>query len=286
MIDYLNLTRSQAQTALQEFLDERGPALDRLREALAAAGQSPDALLDGTVDSLVPLWRWILSRLTRRDATGATDPATVPREDWPSWERYTMEQEGILSMESLALLDGLVSYLATVIRNHAPSARWEIARHRIKRYAANNHPVLVSGTGENHNFLPGVPQVNAQAVLLGIRESPDDKIARYARAVIDSLNRADNEAGEGTAGGDEPLVEVKDLGEDPRRVRELELSFREDIAHEHSRTVDRLAKQLKKQDGITGVLREDREVLLVATPTWTTTQLEQWATDYLSKNLT
>jgi alkanesulfonate monooxygenase SsuD/methylene tetrahydromethanopterin reductase-like flavin-dependent oxidoreductase (luciferase family) len=30
-----------------------------------------------------------LSRVTERDAPGATDQATVPREAWPSWERYT-----------------------------------------------------------------------------------------------------------------------------------------------------------------------------------------------------
>jgi hypothetical protein len=31
--------------------------------------------------------------------------ATVPREVWPSWERYTTEEEQTLSMESLILLD-------------------------------------------------------------------------------------------------------------------------------------------------------------------------------------
>ena len=96
-------------------------------------------------------------------------PASVPREAWPSWERYTTEEEPTLSLESLTLLDGLVSYLAAVVRERAPLARWEIARHRIKRYVYNNHPVLVSGTGESHNFLPGVLMVDACGVLLGVR---------------------------------------------------------------------------------------------------------------------
>jgi hypothetical protein len=49
--------------------------------------------------------------------------------------------------------------------------------------------------------------------------------------------------------------------------------------------VDRLVKTLAKEDGITGVIREDREVLLVATPTWDTTQLEEWVTRYLEDKL-
>lgn len=285
MTHYLNQTRKQAAAALQEFLDEREPALDRLRTSIQADGQNPDVLLDGSVESLVPLWQWILSRLTGPEAPGGTAPASVPREEWPSWERYTEEDEQVLSLESLHLLDGLVSYLAAVVQHGAPSARWDTARHRVKRYAFNNHPVLVSENTDGHIFLPSVPAGDARAVLLGMRESPDDRIAQYARAVIDDLGRG-AEGDDQPATNEEPLVEVEDLGDDPRRGRELEVSVREDIAHEHSRTVDALAKDLKGQDGISGVIREDREVLLVATPTWTTTRLNQWATDYLTTKLT
>lgn len=73
------------------------------------------------------------------------------------------EDKETLSQESQFLLDGLVSYLGAVIQERAPEARWEIARHRIKRYLFNNHPVLVSGKGKDHNFLPGVPSGDAHA---------------------------------------------------------------------------------------------------------------------------
>ena len=280
---YLNMSRRQAAAAFQEYLDERGPALQRLRDALTADGHDPDSLLDGMVESLIPLWRWIVSHLAWRDAPGATDPASVPRKEWPSWERHTREEESTLSFESLVLLDGLVSYLGVVIQAHAPTARWEVARHRIRRYVVNQHPVLVSGVGGNHCFLPMVPQGAASALLRGMREVPDDSIASYARSTIDYLNaegRTDEDPAE-----DEPLVEVEDLGGDALRGRELEVSLREDIAHEHSRVVDRLVRALAKQDGITGVLREDREVLLVATPGWTTGQLQDWVLHYLEANV-
>lgn len=44
-IHYINMNKKQSEAAFQEYLDERGPALARLREALIAGGQaarSPD----------------------------------------------------------------------------------------------------------------------------------------------------------------------------------------------------------------------------------------------------
>lgn len=72
-------------------------------------------------------------------------------------------------------------------------------------------------------------------------------------------------------------MEVEDLGNDEIRGRELEVSLREDIVFEHNRVVGRMLKALKQEDGITGVIREDREVLLVATPTSSTDRLQEWS---------
>uniref|UniRef100_UPI000B41EB94 hypothetical protein n=1 Tax=Arthrobacter globiformis TaxID=1665 RepID=UPI000B41EB94 len=206
-LNYINMTKKQSKAAFQEYLEERVPALERLRGSLAADGQDPDALLDGSVESLVPLWQWILAHLTRADDPAATDTTSVPREQWPSWARYGGETVGKLSLESLFLLDGLVSYLGDVVQQRAPGARWEIAHHRIKRYHLNKHPVLVSGTGEDHHFLPDLPRARAHGNLTGFRESPDDAMAVYARGLIEQLNRGDQPDDEEMA-EDEPLVEV------------------------------------------------------------------------------
>lgn len=283
--NYLNLNKNQAAVAFQEFIDERAAALERLRNVLVEDGQNPDTMLDDTVESLIPLWRWIMSHLTGPSSPGATDPATVPRKEWPSWERYTRVEERVLSFESLVLLDGLISHLAALLRAHAPSARWEIAHHPVKRYVYNNHPVLVNGRGEINNFLPDLPVADARALLRGIRASPDNAIATYASAVIDNLNAGDSGANGETVEGDEPLAEVEDLGDDPLRGRELEVSLHEEIAHEYSRQVDHMVKKLAKEDGITGVIREDREVLLVATSTWNTEKLQEWVSRYLEAKI-
>ncbi|WP_258802811.1 hypothetical protein [Pseudarthrobacter sp. NS4] len=320
-VHYIDMTKAKSEEAFQEFLGERGPALQRLREALLADGQDPDALLDGSIESFIPLWRWILSRLAGADAPGATAPGSVPRDVWPSWERYMYEGETTLSLESLFLLDGLVSYLAAVVQERAPQARWEIARHHAKNYRFRNHPVMVRGTAEGHMFLPRLPVVASVDALRGARESPDDEIADYARALIEQLNRGDSPEDEPlvevedlgddeirgrelevslredighehsrvrTGSGireDEPLVEVADLGEDTLRGRELEVSLREDIGHEHSPVVDRMVKALKWEDGISRVIREDREVLLVATASWSIERLQAWVAGYLEENV-
>jgi hypothetical protein len=284
-LDYINMTKKQSEGAFREYLDERGPAVDRLREAVAGDGQDPNALLDGSVESLVPLWRWILAHLTCADDPGATDTTRVPREQWPSWARHGGETVGKLSLESLFLLDGLVSYLGDVVQQQAPEARWEIAHHRIKRYHLNKHPVLVSGTGEDHHFLPDFPRARAHGNLTGFRESPDDDMAEYALRLIEQLNRGDRQAEDEEMAEDEPLVEVEDLGDDELRGRELEVSLRQDIVFEHNRVVGRMIKALKQEDGITRVIREDREVLLVGTATWSTTRLQDWVAGYLTENI-
>ena len=278
MTNYRDLTKSEAAAALQEFLDERAPALSRLRERLVADGQDPAALLDGTPESLIPLWRWLLSRLTSLDAPGATDPASVPREVWPSWERYTTEEEPTLSLESLTLLDGLVSYLAAVVQERAPLARWGIARDPHKRYAYNNHPVLVSGTGENHNFLPGLSTVDARAALRGVRDSPDDTMAVYARRLIEQLNEGDGGTAEATVL--EPAFEIEDVRDEPGGY-DFEIGLGDEIAHERSADVDRVVRELSREDGIHEVLREDRELILVRAPSWNTDALQTWISQRL-----
>lgn len=273
MTNYLDLSKAKAAAALQEFLDERGPALERLREQLVADGQDPDALLDGTPESLVPLWRWMLSRFTSLDTPGATDPGSVPRQAWPSWERYTFEEEPTLSVESLTLLDGLVSYVAAVVQERAPLARWEVVRHPIKRYAYNNHPVLVSGKGEDHNFLPGVPTVDARAALNGVRESPDDRMADYTLRLIERLN-GPTEVTDAPM-EEEPPFEIEEVRDEPGGI-DFEIGLSDEIAHVYSLKVDGLVRKLARQDGILEALREDRELILVRAPSWSAGDLEAW----------
>lgn len=270
MKSYEKMSKQEATAALQEFLEERPRALAHLTRSLAEHGEE-DVILDGTVASLLPLWRWVKSVLTERTTESAESDASAS----PTWVRYGLGTEPTLSPESVAIIDGVTSYLCRVVEQGAPRAQWRVGYHRIKSYMWQNHPMLVHDSEEVPlaDILPGPARGQAS----GRRPSDDDRLARAAAAAIKGLNGGNEEA----VGEDEPLVEIEDLGEDPLRARELEVSLREDIAHEYSRQVDRMAKKLAKEDGITGVIREDREVLLVATPSWNTTRLEEWVTRYL-----
>jgi hypothetical protein len=271
--NYWSLSDAEAAAALQEFLDERGPALERFRQALEADGQDLDVVLDDTVKSLRPLWSWVMSVVTERE-TEAMELAAV---EAPSWLRYCVGNKPTLSRESVVIVDGLVSYVCRVVERSAPHARWRVGKSPTKSWVWENHPVLA--VGDDGWALGELVQRTAQPTGGRIR-SQDNALALRVKAFIDQLNRTHSDTG-----GDEPLVEVEDLGEDPLRGRELEVSLREDIAHDHSRVVDRMVKNLAKEDGITGVIREDREVLLVATPSWDTNRLEEWVTRYLEAKI-
>ena len=274
MKSYEKMSKQEAAAALQEFLNERPRALKNLARHLT---EHPDdtVTLDGTVESLITLWRWAKSVLTERTAeTAESDGSTSP-----TWLRYGIGTEPTLTPESVAIVDGVISYLCLVVERGAPAARWRVGYNRVKSYMWQNHPVLTAD-GEEVAMAALVPGT-ARGQVSGGLPSADDKLARTATAVIERLNGSSEE----TIAEDEPLVEVEDLGEDPIRGRELEVSLREDVAHEYSRVVDRMVKNLAKENGITGAIREDREVLLVTTPTWDASQLEEWVNFYLEDKL-
>jgi hypothetical protein len=195
----------------------------------------------------------------------------------PSWLRYCVGSKPTLSRESVVIVDGLISYVCRVVERSAPDARWRVGHGPTKSWVWENHPVLA--VGDDAWALGELVQRTAQPTGGRIR-SQDNALALRVQAFIDQLNRA-----HGATGGDEPLVEVEDLGADPLRGRELEVCLREDIGHEYSRVVDRMVKNLAKEEGITGVIREDREVLLVATPSWDASRVEEWVTRYLGAKI-
>ncbi|MGY4540714.1 hypothetical protein ACVWY0_000615 [Arthrobacter sp. UYNi723] len=223
--------------------------------------------------------RCVLSEGASRVPERTAETAESDTSTGPSWLRYDIGIEPTLSPESIAIIDGVISYLCSVVEQGAPRAEWRVGYNRIKSYIWQNHPVLVHDNQEVPlaDLVPGLARGQASGRL----PSDDDKLARMAAAAIKQLNGNDEE----TVVEDEPLIEVEDLGEDALCGRELEVSLREDIANEYSREVDRLVKTLAKEDGITGVVREDREVLLVATPSWDTAQLQEWLTRYIETNI-
>jgi hypothetical protein len=270
---YREMTEAEAAAALEEFLRERPPGLRRMAETLRADGHDPE-LLDGSPESLTPVWRWAKSKLALKGDPGQVEPPVGA--ELPSWQRYTMGYEPMLSAGSVQVLDGVISYLCEVLERAVPQAQWRVGYDRIKSYHWQNHPVLALGPAQIDpaDFVPG----RARGHLDGFKESPDDDLTVVARALTAGLK---GEA-EGAKVEDEPLVEVDELeGE----VHDFELSVHEEVANEHSRLVDRLVEALGQEQGVSEALREDRERVLLRAPDWTAQRVEEWATGFLSERL-
>lgn len=282
---YRWMTKRRAAAALEEYLAERPAALRQLRAQLTADGLEPDSMLDGSTASLIPLWRWIAARLLAQpepSPAATARPAPAPADpEWPSWARYVSGLYPQTPPYAVTLLDGLISYLGHVITAAAPDAAWQVGYHRVKAYHLQNHPVLSSPHTDSQNFLPGLVTVVANRLRSGMDPLREDEFASYADAAITRL-RGEHED-DLTVAAPEPLVEVETGNDADDRV--FDVGLREDLAHEHSRQIDRMVKELRAQPGVASVIREDREMLLVSAPEWNAGDLEQWLLAWIRHHL-
>lgn len=277
---YRQMSRAQAEAAFMEFLAERPVALQRLRHALAGDGIDPDALLDGSVASLIAVWVWLRARLSGKD-----DAASQPVGVLPTWSRYSLPEESTLSDASILLVDGLISYFGQVVLGQEPRARWRLGfdpRHR--NYAYQNQPVLAVDADERGAYEIGVWLILSGTARRHVRgeQVPDDEVARRADGMIAEL-RAALVAGPVAGPTIEDLIDVS-AGEGGDEFTH-EVAIDDDLILELPRIVASLAKALAKEPGIDHVWRADREVLRVSAPTWTTDQLHAWALAYIRKRV-
>ncbi|MFF0905727.1 UNVERIFIED_CONTAM: hypothetical protein RF653_18810 [Kocuria sp. CPCC 205316] len=124
-------------------------------------------------------------------------------------------------------------------------------------------------------YPPSLVVVIAHRLRRGMDPLREDEFTDYATAVITRL-RGESEP---IPMAEEPLVEVEE------ESGVFDIGLHEEIAHEHSRKVDRMVKDLTTQPGIVSAHREDHEMLLVTAPDWDAEQLEQWVTDWLTARI-
>ncbi|MEX5271101.1 hypothetical protein [Kocuria sabuli] len=148
----------------------------------------------------------------------------------------------------MTLLDGLATYLGNVIAAHAPAAHRQVCRPRVKRYWLQNHPVLKSPLSDSDTYPP--PMVAVEASIMRRRGAPlrEDRFATWAADVVTEL-RGENEPV--PVAEEEPLAEVGADGDD----RVFDVGLHEEIAHEHSREVNRMVKEPAAQPGIVSAHR-------------------------------
>ncbi|GGI08713.1 hypothetical protein [Egicoccus halophilus] len=261
------LPPAEADAIVARFVAARPQALADLRDRLVTDGQDPDALLDGSVDSLVPLWAWGKRHLRRRD-DGLADTEAEPfaGQSVPEWYRHDTHRERLLSLDSVRLLDGVLTYVGEVVRRAVPGVAWRRGHHEVRAYAHRNRPVIGRGDEE----VGAGPMVfgAARSHLLEPGSSPDGQLRGFVDRWVERLRAAD-------AGSDErlhgesgpPPVAVLDDVVVSRGVEadEWVVEFGDDArALVGQAVVERLADTLPGNAGVTAATFEDREVLVVS----------------------
>jgi hypothetical protein len=267
------MTSQQAAAALDAYLAERDPALQRLRSELAAHDVDPDPLLDGTVESVAPVWEWITARAGRLGVDPRPLGEDPTRPSWPSWARHGKLVDPHPPAGSLALVDGFSSYLGQVLTTEVPEARWRTGEHRISDYPAHNHPVIA---GAGHEiFPPGIPLYSLYQTAHGRQAMSGAELLAHTRRSISAL-RGD---GPDAAAVEEPPVTVV------AEVDCFDVGLRDDIAVRHPETVEWMIAELTDRDGVDSVHRYGPAALVVDAPTWDEVRLKLWCTMWLQRHL-
>ncbi|ALU40042.1 hypothetical protein AS188_10135 [Kocuria flava] len=271
-VPYELMTAAQAADALDAFLRERATALGALRATVSAAAGDV-VVLDGTLDSVRPLWAWITDRVAELGVTAAALEEDPTRPSWPSWARQGRLVDPHPPAESLALVDGFVSYLAEVITDLVPQSRWWVGEHQIADHPLLNYPVLAS---DHHQlFLPGIPLFSAYQSAHGRTPMTGDEMRVHVARTVEALHGRGPEA----AAIEEPLVTVV------AEVDCFDVGLREDIPAVHPQVVEELIAELADRDGVASVHRYGPAALVVDVPDWDEMRLKLWLTLWLQRHL-
>jgi hypothetical protein len=126
--DFFSLGDAEAEAFFEAYVARAEPRLDEFRGEVSAAAE-----LDGSPESLVPLWRWFVAR--PRSADGELPPWYEPDPPEVAGER--------LPASALRDVDGIALYLALVFRRALGPLEWGIGREPPqRRYVSQNKPVL------------------------------------------------------------------------------------------------------------------------------------------------
>ena len=270
---YESMDARQTADALDVYLAEREPALERLRAALTGAGLDTRETLDGSLYSVSPLWAWLTARASQLGVDPRSLEEDATRPSWPSWARHGRLVDPHPPAATIALVDGFATYLGQLLTAAVPAASWQVGEHRISDHPLLNYPVLAS---DHHQiFLPALPLYSVYQSAHGRDPMSGTEMRTHVQRTVDALNGRGPEA----AAVDEPLVTV---------VAELDcfdLGLREDIPAERPEIVPLLISELCDRDGVVSVHRYGPAALIVDVPGWDELRLKMWCTLWLQRNL-
>jgi hypothetical protein len=129
------------------YLEREEARRAAFRQDVAQSGGPTESELDGSPESLVPLWAWMVDRIDKGQAEPPIGPLPfLPKgPPLPLWYLPDPPEEAPKRLRAPVLwdVDGLAYEVAWIIRTQAPEFEWVIARWpRHLAYEYQNHPVL------------------------------------------------------------------------------------------------------------------------------------------------
>ncbi|MEJ5943676.1 hypothetical protein WDZ17_00020 [Pseudokineococcus basanitobsidens] len=245
--------RAVADAYFTEWVVGGARRLEAFDHRLAEDGGPADRL-DGTPESLVPVFTWVVEHLT------FVTEELVDDGDLPPWcvAGPVADPRGELDPASARLADGLARYFGEVAVRHVPGARWVVGdepRHR-KTYVDQHWPVVAA-------HLLAVNPLLARGLAIKLARQPvSERRYTWLRDNLDDYRQI-------AARGPEPdepawTVDAVDAEGVPGERWRWEVGLDDDLADDDDDGTASLTATLALLPGVTGVEEEDRGAWLVA----------------------
>jgi len=171
--DFSALSADEAEEYLRERLAGAPERLAAFRRGVVATGGPGRDELDGSPESLVPLWEWFLHREAAREERGG------PLPDWYEPDPPELAGER-LSPATLRDLDGIATYLPEVALRELPESEWVVGdAPRAAGYVAQGKPVLRLPRGDELDPVAVAYTLGVRVALFGEAREPDALLSTF-----------------------------------------------------------------------------------------------------------
>lgn len=266
------LPAAEARAILDRHVSGRAERLATFMAEVKRRGGPADRL-DGSIESLEPLWSWFLAEHRPRRWFGGphrmpsspTADAVMRSGDSPWWYDFHPLFAQEMGPYLAGLVTGLADYVFACAMRSRPDARWTLGKGR--SMAHFQHPVLhIDGRGEIDY---AIPIALVRLGLRGERNEEPNALRRWLEQWL-GMDPAHEAELERLA---RPLAAYAVEAIDDSRFTH-QVSFDDVISHRQGRRIARLVEALVAEPGVEEAVREDREIVLVRAPGLSATDLE------------
>lgn len=173
---FARLDDDEADAFFAAFVARAPGRLNEFKREVAARGGPAEAALNGSLESLVGIWRWYVEHAGDGGGGGKLPPWYEPDPPELAAER--------LSAELVRDADGLAHYLAQVFQRQMPELEWGIGKlPKRMRYVSQNKPLLTDHDGYDADVLAVAYNITLR--LRNGEQRQPDALLRTVRAWLD-----------------------------------------------------------------------------------------------------